>query len=51
MVRKQVEGEDVRKRMTELDPEYWFLARIASIVGPELFWKSIEGANNGKERK
>lgn len=51
LIRKQVEGEDVRKRMIESDPEYWFLARIANIVGPELFWHSVEGVNDGKERK
>lgn len=51
LMRKQAEGEDVRKRMVESDSEYWFLARIANIVGPELFWRSVEGANYGKERK
>ena len=51
LARKQAEGEDVRKRMVESDSEYWFLARLASIVGPELFWQPVEGVNYGKERK
>lgn len=51
LARKQAEGEDVRRRMVELDSEYWFLAGLADVVGPELFWQSVEGTNRGEERK
>jgi len=44
------EGIDVRKRVVEEDPDYWFLARLERLTGREKFWQSVEGLRSGKER-
>lgn len=47
---KLSEGIDVKKRLVEEDPDYWFLARLEGVVGTEKFWQSVERVRPGKER-
>lgn len=49
--RKNAEGEDFYRLLTEESDEYWFLSRLERIVGSERFWHSIERSPLGKERK
>lgn len=51
LITKLVEGVDVRRRLTEGDPDYWFLARIESLVRTEDFWRSVERGISTKERR
>ncbi|OQA93174.1 MAG: N-acetylglucosaminyl-diphospho-decaprenol L-rhamnosyltransferase [Microgenomates group bacterium ADurb.Bin219] len=47
---KLSEGVDVKKRLGEEDPDYWFLARLEGMIGAEKFWQSVERVKSGKER-
>lgn len=44
------ERADVKKRLVEENPDYWFLAKLESVIGTEKFWQSVEGVRRGKER-
>ena len=51
LTRELQKGQDIERLLTEENWEFWFLARLRNIVGPERFWQDVERPISSKERK